>query len=299
MLLPISLVMAAAFQWGLAGGLAGQLMLSGWAPELLSFWRLSVGLGCMLLWVTFVRLQGYSLQLTRPLLGWSALAGLGVTGNLTFYFISISQGSVAVAVTLMYSAPVMVYFIAFARRTERPTLLKLAVIAAVMVGVVLMTGLYRTSPDGMTAVGIAAGLLSGVSYCVFIFAFKSAGAHGSTPVSLTVAFAVAVAVLALLVDPEQAMTVPVSSDALLFLVFGLIGAGLSFLCYFIGLRGVLPTMAAVVAMIEPVTATLYGVLGLGEAISPAEIFGMVVILSSVTALTIISHRETTRPVAGA
>lgn len=294
MLLPIALVMAAAFQWGLAGGLAGQLMTSGWAPELLSFWRLLIGLICMLIWVAIIRFQGYSLNLTKPLIGWSALAGLGVTGNLTFYFISISEASVAVAVTLMYSAPVMVYFVSFARGTERPTLLKFGVIGAIMVGVVLLTGLYRATPGAINLWGVIAGLLSGISYSVFIFAFKSAGSHGSTPVSLTVAFLAAVFALVFLVDPGQAVSVPLSPDAPLFLLFGIIGAGLSFLCYFIGLRGVLPTMAAVVAMIEPVTATLYGVIGLGQALSLGEVLGMIIILSSVTALTIISHRESLR-----
>lgn len=294
MLLPIALVMAAAFQWGLAGGLAGQLMTAGWAPELLSFWRLLVGLICMLIWVAIIRVQGYSLNLTKPLIGWSALAGLGVTGNLTFYFISISEASVAVAVTLMYSAPVMVYFVSFARGTERPTLLKFGVIGAIMVGVILLTGLYRATPGAINLWGVIAGLLSGISYSVFIFAFKSAGSHGSTPVSLTVAFLAAVFALVFLVDPGQAVSVPLSPDAPLFLLFGIIGAGLSFLCYFIGLRGVLPTMAAVVAMIEPVTATLYGVIGLGQALSLAEVLGMIIILSSVTALTIISHRESIR-----
>ncbi|AGY92184.1 hypothetical protein SPICUR_06070 [Spiribacter curvatus] len=294
MLLPIALVMAAAFQWGLAGGLAGQLMTAGWAPELLSFWRLLVGLICMLIWVAIIRVQGCSLNLTKPLIGWSALAGLGVTGNLTFYFISISEASVAVAVTLMYSAPVMVYFVSFARGTERPTLLKFGVIGAIMVGVILLTGLYRATPGAINLWGVIAGLLSGISYSVFIFAFKSAGSHGSTPVSLTVAFLAAVFALVFLVDPGQAVSVPLSPDAPLFLLFGIIGAGLSFLCYFIGLRGVLPTMAAVVAMIEPVTATLYGVIGLGQALSLAEVLGMIIILSSVTALTIISHRESIR-----
>lgn len=294
MLLPIALVMAAAFQWGLAGGLAGQLMSAGWSPELLTFWRLLIGLVCMLAWVAVIRLQGYALNLSRPLIGWSTLAGLGVTGNLTFYFISISEGSVAVAVTLMYSAPVMVYFVSFARGTERPTLLKLGVIAAIMVGVVLLTGLHRAAPGAVNLWGVVAGLLSGVSYSVFIFAFKSAGAYGRTPIALTVAFLAAVCTLVFLVDPGQAVSVPLSPEAPLFLLFGIIGAGLSFLCYFIGLRGVLPTMAAVVAMIEPVTATLYGVIGLGEALSLAEVLGMIIILSSVTALTIISHRESLR-----
>ena len=53
-----ALVMAAAFQWGLAGGLGSLLISWGWAPAVISFWRALVGFGCMAVWLATMRFQG-------------------------------------------------------------------------------------------------------------------------------------------------------------------------------------------------------------------------------------------------
>ncbi|SFH77959.1 DMT family transporter [Modicisalibacter xianhensis] len=286
-----ALVIAAAIQWGLAGGLGSLLMSRGWAPELISFWRALIGLGCMTIWLAVIRLQGKRLDFNRHLLFWSVVAGLGVAGNFTFYFISISEGSVAVAATLMYSAPVFVYLASFLVGAERPTLVKLFAIALVMSGIVLLTGIYRAEAGVITTLGIISGLLSGLSYALFIFAFKYAGAYGPAPSALSIAFATGTLVLVALINHEQALTVPVSADAFWFVLLGLLGAGLSFYCYIVGLRGTLPTTASIVAMVEPVTAALFGLVILGELLNLTQVVGMVLILGAVTGLSILQSRS--------
>lgn len=291
MLLPsTALVIAAAFQWGLAGGLGSLLIGWGWTPEVISFWRALVGLGCMAIWLVVIRLQGRRFSLNRRLVLWSLVAGLGVAGNFTFYFISISEGSVAVAATLMYSAPVFVYLASFIGGVERPTPVNLSAIALVMVGIVLLTGIYRAEAGAVTLLGIVSGLLSGLSYALFIFGFKYAGSYGPAPSVLVIAFATASLVLLPLIDHAQALTVPMSADVAWFILLGLLGAGLSFYCYLTGLRHTPPTTASIVAMVEPVTASLFGLLILDEALNLPQMGGMVLILGAVTGLSILqSH----------
>ncbi|CAM4063314.1 DMT family transporter [Vreelandella rituensis] len=284
------LVILAAFQWGLAGGLASLLMSRGWSPEVISFWRVLVGLGCMAIWLAVIRLQGRRFSFNRRLVLWSLIAGLGVAGNFTFYFISISEGSVAVAVTLMYSAPIFVYLVSFIAGVERPTPVKLVTIALVMAGIVLLTGIYRSQSDAITTLGIVSGLLSGLSYALFIFGFKYAGDHGPAPSVLMIAFATGTLVLLPLIDHSQAMSVSVSADAVWFILIGLLGAGLSFYCYITGLRYTLPTTASVVAMVEPVTAALFGLLLLSETLNLSQMAGMALILGAVTSLSILQSR---------
>lgn len=284
---PVLLVMFAGFQWGLAGGLASLLMREGWAPEVLSFWRCLVGLICMVIWLGVETMRGERLMAPPRMMAWAVVAGLGVTGNFTFYFISISEGSVAVAVTLMYSAPVMVYLLAFLTGVERVTGVKLLIIALVMAGIVLLTGVYKADPEGVTLIGVAAGLLAGLSYAAFIFGFKSASVHGSAPSALSVAFLVSTLALLPLIDRGQAASVPLSPDFVWIGLLGLLGAGLSFWLYFYGLRWVVPTTASIVAMIEPVTAALFGVLVLHDRLAAVETAGMVIILGAVTAMSLL------------
>ncbi len=111
------LVLAALF-WGLSGGIGEILIAYSWDAFVVSFYRGVIGLLCVLIWL-ILRPQSSGLT-KRRLWFWSVIAGVGVAGNFLFYFSSIAHGSVAVAVTLMYSAPVFVYLVSFALRLESP-----------------------------------------------------------------------------------------------------------------------------------------------------------------------------------
>lgn len=217
------------------------------------------------------------------------LAGLGVAGNFSFYFISIAEGSVAVAATLMYCAPVFVYLASFALRLEKATPLKWAAIVVIMLGVVLLTGIYDIDASAVTALGVGAGLLAGLCYALFIFGFKYAAPHGSPQAILLIAFAAPVAILAWQGDSAQILAVLHAPAWPLFALLGILGAGLSFILYIVGLNYTAPAVASVVAMVEPVTASLFGVLVLNESLTGIQFFGMGLILLTVTALSVYSR----------
>jgi len=282
-------VALAALCWGLSGGIGGILMSGGWDAFVVSFYRGAIGLLCVLVWL-MLRPRGSGLA-SRRLWFWSAIAGFGVAGNFAFYFVSISQGSVAVAVTLMYCAPVFVYLVSFSLKLESPSALKWAAMAVVMVGITLLTRIYDSGASGVTLIGVGAGLLAGLSYAVFIFGFKYAAPHGSPQAILSIAFAVLVGILIWPSNGDQIVAVPSSPDWPLFAVLGVLGAGLSFVLYIIGLNHTAPAMASIVAMVEPVTAALFGVVILNESLVGPQIFGMALILITVTALSV--HLSTT------
>jgi drug/metabolite transporter, DME family len=282
-------VVLAALCWGLSGGIGGMLMAEGWDAFVVSFYRGAIGLLFVLIWLA-LRPQGSGLT-SRRLWFWSAIAGLGVAGNFAFYFVSIAEGSVAVAVTLMYCAPVFVYLVSFVLKLERPTLLKWVAIAVVMLGVVLITRIYETEAGNVTLIGAGAGLLSGLSYAVFIFGFKYAAPHGSPQAILVIAFTALVCILIWPSDADQTVAVLSTPSWPLFAVLGVLGAGLSFILYIIGLNHTAPAVASIVAMVEPVTAALFGVVVLDENLVVSQIFGMALILVTVTALSVYSGAQ--------
>ena len=279
-------VLLAALCWGLSGGIGGILTAEGWDPIVVSFYRGAIGLLFVLVWLAF-RHRDSGLA-SRRLWFWSVIAGLGVSGNFTFYFISIAEGSVAVAATLMYCAPIFVYLVSFTLGLEKPTLSKWAAIAMVMLGIVLLTGIYDVGAGAVTPVAVGAGLLSGLSYAVFIFGFKYAAPHGSPQAILVIAFAVLAAILIGLGDAHQTVAVLEASSWPLFLVLGVLGAGLSFILYIIGVRNTTPAAASIVAMVEPVTASLFGVFILDESLGVIQLIGLSLILLTVTALSVSS-----------
>lgn len=284
-----ALVVVAALCWGLAGGIGGMLMANGWEAFVVALYRGVIGLLFILIWLA-LRPHGSGLASGRLWL-WSMLAGVGVAGNFAFYYISIAQSSVAVAVTLMYCAPVFVFLVSFALRLERPTPLKWVAVALVMLGLVLLTRVYDIGAGVVTPISVGAGLLSGVCYAVFILGFKYAAPHGSPQAILVIAFAVLVALLFWSGDADLTIAVLSTSSLPLFVILGLLGTGISFMLYIAGLNHTAPTVASMVAMVEPVTATLFGVMVLNESLAGLQIFGMALILVTVTGLSVSSRAQ--------
>ncbi len=280
-------VVLAALFWGLSGGIGGILMADGWDAFVVSFYRGAIGLLFVLAWLV-LRPRNHGLT-NRRLWFWSTIAGLGVAGNFSFYFLSIAQGSVAVAATLMYCAPVFVYLVSFVLKLEEPTVPKWAAIVVVMLGIVLLTQIYDIGAGGITPLGVGAGLLAGLSYAVFIFGFKYAAPHGSPQAILSIAFAVLALVLIWPGDGDQTVAVLSTPDWPLFAALGVLGAGLSFILYIIGLNHTAPAVASIVAMVEPVTAALFGVVILSETLVGPQMLGMGLILVTVTALSVSSR----------
>lgn len=281
----VTLVVLAAFFWGVSGGLGGMLIAGGWDPSVVSFYRGAVGLLFVLVWLLLRR--GDRGLASGPLWFWSVVAGLGVAGNFSFYFLSIAQGSVAVAATLMYCAPVFVYLISFAIGWERSTVSKWLAIAGVLVGIVLLTQVYDLSAMSVTPLAVAGGLLAGLSYAVFIFGFKCAAPHGSPQAVLSIAFAVLCLVLVWPADIGRIAAVFSSPDLPVFVALGVLGAGISFVLYVIGLNHAAPAVAAIVATVEPVTAALFGVAVLDESLTMVQVLGMGLIL--LTVMTLSAH----------
>ncbi|MBN7825147.1 DMT family transporter [Bowmanella dokdonensis] len=291
-------VLLAAICWGLSGGIGGLLIDNGWSPAFVSLVRGVIGLLMMMLWF-ILRPTGNGLKSPR-LWVWAVIAGLGVAGNFAFYFLSVAQGSVAVAATLMYCAPVFVFLISFALNLERPSRLKWVAILLVMTGIVLLTGIYDSSGEKISLIGIIAGLLAGLSYSLFIFGFKLAAPHGSPQTILVIAFATLVLALSWSGTGGRFPDAVSSTDWPLFLTLGLLGGGLSFILYLLGLSRSTPALASVIAMIEPVTASLFGMLVLDESLAGIQLLGMALILFTVTLLSVHSSDPPapTRPPAG-
>ncbi|WP_044339840.1 DMT family transporter [Rossellomorea aquimaris] len=277
------LVILAAICWGISGGIADILMDKGWDPLVISFYRGGVGLICFFVWylLRFKQNGGISARLFL----WALFAGVGVAGNFTFYFLSIQASSVAVAATLMYTAPVFVLLVSFLLRLENSTWFKWACITGVLLGIILLTGAYNPESISGSFFGVAAGLAAGLSYALFIFGFKNASSIGNPQTTLTIAFFSFCLILFLFTNKGEAAAVLASNDIGWFLLLGILGAGLSFILYVTGIRWTTPATASMVAMVEPVTASLFGVLVIGDHLTPIQIFGIVVILVTITLLS--------------
>ncbi|WP_027964675.1 DMT family transporter [Halalkalibacillus halophilus] len=280
----VFLVILAAVCWGITGGIADILMNKGWDPIVISFYRGAIGFIVFFGW--FIYRFKHNLMHSSRFYIWAVLAGVGVAGNFTLYFLSIEASSVAVGATLMYTAPVFVLLFSFLLGLEYSNWFKWGCIFFVLLGIVLLTGAYNPSDISVSFLGIAAGIGAGISYALFIFGFTNAAAIGKKQPTLVVAFFVFCVILFLFIDRGEAASVLTSSDLGWFILIGIIGSGVSFIIYIIGLRRTPPSTASMVAMVEPVTASLFGLLLLGDHLNLIQLMGMAIILVTVTWLSV-------------
>ncbi|WP_079479023.1 DMT family transporter [Halobacillus salinus] len=281
--LGVSLVILGAICWGVSGGIADSLMAKGWDPIVIALYRGAVGFVCFLAWFLFRFKQN---RISWNLCIWSLLAGVGVAGNFAFYFLAIKASGVAVAATLMYTAPVFVLIIAFLLRMERSTWFKWGCILFVLLGILMLTGAYNTGAVSVGLTGVGLGLAAGLSYALFIFGFKNASSIGKPQTTLTIAFFVFCLLLSLLADFGEVGRVMKSGDLWLFMLLGVLGAGISFIVYVIGIQWTAPTTASMVAMVEPVTASLFGFLVFRDQLTLIQLLGMALILVTVIFLSV-------------
>lgn len=276
------LILVAATFWGLAGGIGGVLVDRGWDPIVVSFYRGGLTLVFAGLWLLASSDRGGlgSWQLWA----WSALAGAGVAGAFSFYFAGMRTGSVAVAATLLYSAPVFVFLAEFfsgRRRLTRGTLFGLAL---VMMGVALLSGFFADGATGLSAAVIAIGLLSGFCYAVFILGFQQATKHGSTQAVMAAAFTVETLLLLILAGSDTWSRAMEPLDMTLILLLGVLGGGISFLCYIVGLKQSPAGSAALLGMAEPITAAVFGLIVLEQSLTPQQLLGAIIVIVMVSAL---------------
>ncbi|SPF00234.1 putative DMT superfamily transporter inner membrane protein [Streptomyces sp. MA5143a] len=290
-------VAIAATAWGTGGAVAAELYdVSGIGPISVSFWRFLTGLG-LLLTVSLVR-RTWRPQTERPLRATYAanprralVTGFGLAVYQTAYFAAVQQAGLTVAtVVTLGSGPVLVAVGARLTLGERTGAAgTAAVVGGVMGLVLLMRGADEsTGPDPLLGTGYA--LLSAVGYAGVTLLGRFSGrknAGGAYEATVT-GFAVGTVCLlpmalleGLLPDLERA-----AWTLGLILYLGAVPTALAYTLFFVGLGAVRATTASVVALVEPLTAAVIGVLVFGERLNAVILTGTVLLLFAVVLLTL-------------
>ena len=166
------MVVGAATAWGLNGTLAKFLFIGGEVgPLFLTAVRATLAFPILafplLLWER--RLLKIHLR-DLPLL---ALVGIGVAlANFT-YFYTISLTTVATAILLQYTAPILVAIFGAAFLKERLTPIVLAALALAVSGCFLMVKAYDPAVLRLNLPGLLSGLLSAFSFASYTLEQKS------------------------------------------------------------------------------------------------------------------------------
>ena len=229
--------------------------------------------------LALARARGQALPRGRPLLGLSALGGVGYVGMSLCFFLALERIAAGLTTLLLYFYPALVVVLGALLFRQRPRALAIGCVAVATAGTALTVG---PVPGGQ-GVGVALGLASALIYALYILGSSRVSGVGSLATAATVlsAGAVSFSVLALLTDP----TYPRSAGAWLAMSgVAFFGTVVAVTTFFAALALLGPSDTAVVSTVEPVVSVAVAGLVLAERLAPLQVAGGVVVLLAVGVL---------------
>ncbi|MGW3783330.1 DMT family transporter [Micromonospora chokoriensis] len=271
--------------WGTTG-VAVQLLRdsTGLSPVSIGFHRLAIA-ALVLLACTAGRLRTILAALRAapvPLL----LTGVGLGLYQALYFAAVAWAGVSVATVVSLGvAPVLAAAWESARARQIPGPVRLGTLVAAVTGLVLIT--TATADPSASAPAPLLGLLaaagSGLGYAVTTLISRHASQH-TTPMTLTT---ISTVIGALTLAPfalASGIAVPVRPDTVaLLLHLGVITTAVAYALFYAGLRTTPGSVAALLTLLEPLTAAVLAVALLHEPLPLPVVVGGVVLLSAVAA----------------
>lgn len=156
---------------------------------------------------------------------------------------------------------------------------------SVIIGLAGVTGvalLVLTPKAGLDPIGVAAGLGGAVSMACGTVLTR----YWRPPVSALTVTAWQLTAGGLLLLPvtlvlEPSLPMPSLKNLAGFAYLGLIGAALTYILWFRGLGALRPSLVAPLGFLSPLMAVLLGWAVLGQSLTPAQLGGVAIVLSSV------------------
>lgn len=276
-------ILLAAALWGIIGLWNRKLMAGGLSPASIVVVRNFGGMTALALFCALRDRRAFRVK--REHLKY--FFGTGVVSVVLFtlcYFSCQKLCSLAVASILLYTAPAIVVALSALLWKEPVTKRKIAALILTLAGCSLVCGLFSGGLT-VTAAGILLGLGSGFFYALYsIFGRYALDRYGSMTVTVWTFLFAGPASLMLLRPAELKAAFQISElwlPALGLVVFSTV---LPYILYTKGLAGVESGRASILASLEPVVASLTGVLVFGEPVGAAVWAGIACVLAGVAVL---------------
>ncbi len=210
------------------------------------------------------------------------------------YFYTITAQSLSLAAVLLYTAPAFVAVMSVVLFRESLTFVRVLCLGLVLVGCVFVTGvLFEDS--ALSVGGIMTGLGAGFGYALYSIFGRYALERGYHTLTVNLwTFLIASLCILPFARPWElgSMVLDPAFPWYAVICMVLFSTMLPYLLYTYGLQGMDGGRASVLATVEPVVATVAGVLCFQEALTPFGIVGMIMVLSAVVLLNLpISHRK--------
>ncbi len=282
------LVIVAGIFWGVMGVFVKMLNGYGISSIQVTTIRFGIGVGFLALYMLIYDKSLFKISLK----GFGVCAVTGVFSCFlmsTLYFVSIEHTSMSVAAILLYTAPMWVIIASVFLYGEKFDLRVGIALIMAFAGCVLVSG-FSAGP--ISPVGVICGLLSGLAYGLYSIIGKYA-LKICSPYTMTFYSFLVAALMAIFVCDVRGLSGIIYTNldvsmALKMIETGFVTMFVPFLLYTIGLSKLQAGKASILATVEPMTATVFGMIMYNENSGLLGFIGIACILSAVI---IVSNKE--------
>ncbi len=287
------LILTAGTLWGIMGIFVRELETYGFTSIQIASLRI-MGAAVLFLAVSLLW-NKKGLRIRMRDMGW--FLGMGIGSILLFtvcYFTAMSMASLSVAAILLYTAPVMVMLMSLVLFHEKMNRKKLLALVMAFSGCVLVTGLGGSGRISAAAVGI--GLLSAFGYGLYSI-LGTYVLRKYSPLTVTTYTFLCGGVGAVFVcRPADIVSKFLTASnrgslCALIIATAFVTAVLPYLFYTEGLSHVQASSASIMASVEPVVATIAGVLVFHEPMTGASFAGVALVVGAIVLLNVKKRQE--------
>ena len=289
------IALTATVLWSSTGVLISYLSKTYALPSLvLAFWRdLSVSAGMLVGLSIFSRAR---FHLERTHWGFMILYGLTLAVFNSLWTFSVQYNGAAVATVLAFSSPAMTAILSRLVFSEQFDRVKLLSIVLSLIGTVLVSGAYDPSAWKLNPAGILFGLLTGLFFAFFNLEGKTASdKHIDSWTALLYSFSAATFFLLVFNLSFDTLNGKPPLADLFWLGNSVAGWGIlvflgiaptlgGFGLYTLSLRHLSPTVANLIATLEPALTAIWAYLFLREFLVGTQLVGSLILFTGIILL---------------
>ncbi|TAA73612.1 EamA family transporter [Planococcus salinarum] len=278
--IPYIMVLLAAMLWGTTG--TAQNYISGDAhPLTIGAFRLMIG-GFSLLLFTLMTKRFIFRNVHWPAV---LLSALSMALFQPLFFSSVQLTGIAVGtVVAIGSAPVLAGMIEWLFLKRRPDRIWATATLLAILGCILLFA-NRGAAD-VNSLGVAMALGAGLSFALYAIASKSVLQTMEAVPAVSLIFSIAAIFLmpSLLFLDLSYILIPANVGIIVYLGFA--ATSLAYILFSRGLKRIPSSSAVTLSLAEPLTASILGVLVVGEVLSGLSWIGVVLLLGGILVLTL-------------
>lgn len=275
-------VLAAGCMWGLMGLLVRSLDAVGIASMEVCFIRSVVTLISLFAGALLFDRKAFRIRL-KDIWCFVGTGACSVTFFNFCYFKTMTLTSLSVAAVLLYTAPAFVMLMSAVLFKEEMSVQKLSALLLAFLGCAFVSGIVGGA-GALSASGILYGLGAGFGYALYSIFGRYALEKGYSSLTISFYTFLCSAICTSFLADKGSVAAALSGNGGLIMktiVLVLVVTLFPYLSYTKGLSGVENGTASVLASVEPVVATLVGVVIYKEALNVWNVAGICLVLGSI------------------